>query len=354
MILAEIKKRAEEEISKEVLMHQIKNADQKLVDDFLERFAYEYPYKQEAGRKSKYSVSELKHDSMVEKYDRMEGLVEVPEFLLEEREPYVPEFARELFVKLSKNDDDKNFEEKVSDLKEVDDNILSDNAFLKESYHQKAVQLEKADFVKNLPQKIKISDENTQDVRNMEKSKVGHSTLASGIHYGALRGTAVHRVMECMNFSEFLEIDRSSGQAIRTFISKELQRMQEASLLPDEQLALVRKQALFQFFKSPIALRIAKTDSKGEFFREKAFVMDYEGVLVQGIIDAFWIEDDKIILLDYKTDKVDTADELKARYETQLDLYAQALCRVFSTNGRKIEKAEKLMYSFYLNETIVV
>ena len=58
-------------------------------------FAYEYPYKSEAGKKSKYSVSELKHDSMVIKYDHSEGEAQVPEFLLDEHESYIPDFARD-------------------------------------------------------------------------------------------------------------------------------------------------------------------------------------------------------------------------------------------------------------------
>ena len=84
------------------MLEQIANADDSLVKAFQESFAYEYPYEQEKNKKSKYSVSELKHASMVEKYDRMEGEVEVPDFLLEEREPYVPAFAQKL---LNENED---------------------------------------------------------------------------------------------------------------------------------------------------------------------------------------------------------------------------------------------------------
>ena len=47
-------------------------------------------------------------------------------------------------------------------------------------------------------------------------------------------------------------------------------------------------------------------------------------VTIQGIIDAFLIEEGKIILGDYKTDRVGEAGELIARYQTQLNLYAEA------------------------------
>ena len=63
--------------------------------------------------------------------------------------------------------------------------------------------------------------------------------------------------------------------------------------------------------------------------------------LIQGIIDVFWIEEDGIVLLDYKTDAVKQPQELILRYEEQLNLYADALNRVFADTGLKVK--EKLM-----------
>lgn len=75
-----------------------------------------------------------------------------------------------------------------------------------------------------------------------------------------------------------------------------------------------------------------------------------EPVLVQGIIDVFWEEEDGIVLLDYKTDRVETAEELVQRYRAQLLLYADALDRSF--HGKKVK--EILIYSFRLNQMIPV
>lgn len=98
---------------------------------------------------------------------------------------------------------------------------------------------------------------------------------------------------------------------------------------------------------------MAQADKRGDLYKEKPFVMDYEGVLVQGIIDVFWLENDKIVLLDYKTDRVNAAKELIDRYSTQLKLYADALGRIFSTDGKSIQADERLIYSFHLQQTIV-
>ena len=74
---------------------------------------------------------------------------------------------------------------------------------------------------------------------------------------------------------------------------------------------------------------------------------DEEIMLVQGIIDAFFEEDGELILVDYKTDRVAGAQELRDRYQIQLDLYARALQQI---TGKRVR--EKLIYSVSLQETI--
>ena len=74
---------------------------------------------------------------------------------------------------------------------------------------------------------------------------------------------------------------------------------------------------------------------------------DSETVLIQGIIDVFFEEDGRYVLLDYKTDAVETAQELIKRYHVQLDYYAEALEQAFGHRG-----TEKILYSFKLGEEI--
>lgn len=287
LVMAEIKKRVENRCSKQELFEQIEKADDTLVKTLKMQFSYVYPYEQEKNRKSKYSVSELKHRSMVESYDRNEGAAEIPKFLEKEREPYIPAFAQ---------------------------NIIQDEEI--------------------------SSQENEQ----------GHN----GIRKGALRGTAVHRVMECMDFKKILDVDVSSDTSIRMFLKEELHRMVETEQLTEDMLELIPLKRLINYVKSQIAWSMAEADARGDLFREKPFVMDYQGVLLQGIIDAFWLEDDKIVLLDYKTDRVKNAGELIQRYQAQLDLYADALGRIFSAEEKQIISVEKRIYSFCLDKVILL
>ena len=97
-----------------------------------------------------------------------------------------------------------------------------------------------------------------------------------------------------------------------------------------------------------------------KLFREAPFVIgiekeigkEKETVLVQGIIDAWFIEDEDVILMDYKTDKVygkQAEKELASRYKIQLDYYAEALKRI---TGRL--PGERLIYSFALGKEILI
>ena len=98
-----------------------------------------------------------------------------------------------------------------------------------------------------------------------------------------------------------------------------------------------------------------------KLYREQPFVMGVEAkriykdtdskelIIVQGIIDAYYEEDDGIVLLDYKTDRVDSAEQLVKRYKEQLNLYEEAIER-FSAKRVKA----KLIYAFCLNETIEI
>ena len=77
--------------------------------------------------------------------------------------------------------------------------------------------------------------------------------------------------------------------------------------------------------------------------------------LIQGIIDVFWEEQDGIVVLDYKTDRVDTPKQLSDRYAAQLRLYGEALERIYNSDGeRNIKVKERLLYSFRLGEVIPV
>ncbi len=81
-----------------------------------------------------------------------------------------------------------------------------------------------------------------------------------------------------------------------------------------------------------------------------------ETVLVQGIIDVFFEEEDGFVVLDYKTDAVSTPEELVKRYQTQLVYYSEALAQIYGyepgVSGKPVK--ERILYSFKLGQEITV
>ncbi|MCF0131868.1 MAG: PD-(D/E)XK nuclease family protein, partial [Pseudobutyrivibrio sp.] len=134
------------------------------------------------------------------------------------------------------------------------------------------------------------------------------------------------------------------------------------STLSADELGLISQNRLESFLHTSLADRMHLAALRGELYKEQPFVLscpvrelfaDAESedetntVLVQGIIDVFFKEDDGIVLMDYKTDRVDEVGELVLRYEKQLALYGKALSRAY-----KLPVKEILIYSFYFNEVI--
>lgn len=170
---------------------------------------------------------------------------------------------------------------------------------------------------------------------------------------GAQRGTAYHKLLELLDFSENYT-EESLEKTICCLVKEE-------KIDKDAAQAVDRKDILL-FLRSDCACRIQRAARKGKLKKEQPFVLgvdagriysDYEEdrgkelILVQGIIDLFFEEEGEIVLLDYKTDRVRTEKELVERYRIQLEYYQEAL----EKSLRKKVK-EKLIYSFALGREI--
>ena len=136
-----------------------------------------------------------------------------------------------------------------------------------------------------------------------------------------------------------------------TFLEKERENLR----LPEEYFQAIRKSKIISFLKSRLAYRMWAAEIRGELYREQPFVYgisadrlsaDFpseEKVLIQGIIDVFFVEAGKVTLLDYKTDVIESMQKLWERYSVQLDYYQEALEKI---TGMSV--SEKVLYSFYL------
>ena len=166
----------------------------------------------------------------------------------------------------------------------------------------------------------------------------------------AQKGTATHTFMQYADFA-----------AAAADPLAEAARLQEAGFLTAQQTAVLDEEKLRRFFDSDLYRRMAAAD---ETWREYHYILDVaagtlspdlpadmaaETVVVQGIADCVFREGDHLVLVDYKTDKVDTAAELIDRYRSQMLFYRQALETIFGLPVR-----EMLLYSFALGATVEV
>ena len=169
---------------------------------------------------------------------------------------------------------------------------------------------------------------------------------------GASRGSAYHKLLEVLDFTKEYNLES---------LTAEIECKQKEGLLTQEMAACIRAEEIIRFLHAPIGKRVQLASRNGQCFAEQPFVLGVKAVavypeadseeyiLVQGIIDVYFEENGKLVVLDYKTDKVKQAQELKDRYHSQLDYYAQALQRL---TGKEVK--EKIIYSFSLQEEIEV
>ena len=170
---------------------------------------------------------------------------------------------------------------------------------------------------------------------------------------GAARGTAYHRVMECLDYTE-----TDSEEQLQL----QLKRLLESQKMTEQEIECIRICDIKRFVDSELGQRMRKAAMEKKLYREQPFVIQRsasliddswqdETILVQGIIDAYFIEDGKIILVDYKTDRVRKGQEQKLidLYHVQLEDYAEALERM---TGMKVK--EKFIYSFTLQKEILL
>lgn len=156
------------------------------------------------------------------------------------------------------------------------------------------------------------------------------------------RGTAIHAFLRYVDYGKIREL---SGDALKMALGEQKLSMLKRGLLSPVQGQAVILSAMAQFFESPVGLRIrnAETVKREWRFNLRMRACDAienapatANVVIQGSIDLCFEEDGEWVLLDYKTDRTDDKEALKARYLPQLNLYARALRSITGKPVREI------------------
>ena len=166
-----------------------------------------------------------------------------------------------------------------------------------------------------------------------------------------------------MEHFPYAQIRSDGGKWDVAAFQRYLAQMVQNGYMTQEEAKLLNCRKFVAFLETDIGKRMAAAQEQKTLRLEQPFMLGIpadqiytekkskELIMVQGIIDAFFFEDEDIVLVDYKTDRVRQKDgtELVEKYKEQLKYYAQALERL---SGRKVK--EKIIYSFALSKEIPV
>ena len=280
-----------------------------------------YPYAMLSELYTKTTVSELKIAAMA---DRDEAAYHT--FEEKEIQPYIPMFRRE--------------EEKVS-------GPVRGNA-----YHR-VMELLDFEAVIKLAEKVCGSAEAVPDDGDVMGEKQEYSARSEDGQMKVCQAFSAEGKGWSSGSQEVLSTldEKKLAFGVRAFLEKEA----EEKRLTKEYFQAVNIRKIVHFLRTSLAARMYRAQKNGKLYREQPFVLgidarrlksDFppaETVLIQGIIDVFFEEEDGLVLLDYKTDSVASMKELWNRYETQLDYYQEAIQKIY---GKPVK--ERILYSFHL------
>ncbi len=159
-------------------------------------------------------------------------------------------------------------------------------------------------------------------------------------------GNALHQALQ---FSDF--------EALSQDPVKELDRLAERHFITAEQRTLIPVEKIRRFTQSDVFRELLSADSysKEERFlfpmaANELFGADAEGeILIQGVLDCYWVKGNEAVVLDYKTDRVQSPEELIRRYRVQMELYDEALKRM-----KGLTVTRRIIYSFSLEQAIIL
>lgn len=134
-------------------------------------------------------------------------------------------------------------------------------------------------------------------------------------------GSAMHELMQRISLSQKVTLEDISTALAQ--VSAE-----------DEVKVRIRLENVLDFFENSTLGQLIQQNTD-KIYREAPFAMlkedpeSKEKFVVRGIVDAYLLLEDRLVLLDYKTDKYTNSEEIKDRYQGQMALYAEALSKSY-------------------------
>lgn len=288
MLAVSTKKSIEDRVKKvEKLMEQLEDqADSGITEKIIKSFQRDYPYQRVTEINGKLSVTDIKKQ--------------------------------------------KAFDGAGYDLGDYENKALYDDSFADD---------EETDTAKMAEEKMEAAEES------------GHTI---GGLTGAQRGTIVHKCMELVDFASLDGVSKLYDYAVTHKKS-----LGDRGVFDNTELRAINCKKIANMLKSDLGKRMIKAAVNGQLFKEQKFSMGYDAgyvydgvksqddiIIVQGIVDGYFVEDGAIVVMDYKTDACDE-ETLIGRHKAQLEYYGDTLSKL-----RGLPVKEKILYSFYLEKEV--
>lgn len=208
--------------------------------------------------------------------------------------------------------------------------------------------------IEGIPTKTSVSklkEKREQEVQITQEPKFINEEAKTKLT-GAQKGTLIHLCLQKMKETEEYNLEK---------ITELIEELKDKEIITEIEVQNIDKEKLLEYTNSQLWTELKQAK---EIHKEHPFYInikasriynqinkeDDEDILVQGVIDLFFIDkDDKLILVDYKTDYVQNENELVEEYKGQLDLYKEALEQSLN---KKVDKM--CIYSVYLNKLIEI
>lgn len=291
-----------------------------LPQEIIDRFNYSYPYSDATRRTAKISVSELKRRFQEREFEAgtidtlNEPIVTVDTGAKRAVSDAILGQAIKLDPKSSANVEAKNTNAAGLPITEASDVTVSSDELANSVFGRK-------------PQALQSEED---------------------VLTGAQWGTLMHEAMQWLPLAQYTQAS----------LTKELDALVTKGTFTEEERNLLSDTSLYKFFSSDLGKRLINAK---RIERELPFSMLFEGkrvydtledgenLFLQGIIDTAFEEDGEWILVDYKTDRVKSGEDLIKRYKIQMDLYKEALQRL---TGMPVKAS--YIYSFRLHDAIII
>ena len=161
-------------------------------------------------------------------------------------------------------------------------------------------------------------------------------------NYTAVRkGLLIHFILQNLDFKNI-----NTKNELKDYI----QKLEENEVISSKDKKYISANRIYSFLNSKIGKELKNAQ---KIYREYEFILEDKNIsnsLIQGIIDLFYVTDDgRVVLVDFKTDKLDIEEEYIKRYKIQLDIYKEAINKLTDYTVDNV-----YIYSFNLNKEIEI